>query len=309
MIQSRRRRVRQPTGSRVLIIGTGPVAAVIAAQLSRDCHITVATRAPKLLEQRLGSRQRYVWRPRTIWPDVEFVALEGLCGQWDLIISTAPPSSDAVRAVIGRSRAGAVVAVTQVPSEVAEFKRITGYIPWGILSPGFLAWGCEPTLWWATGRPFQVSGPAAAAVRCAFRCPPPRAELARQLDAAATLIPVIAGLEAGGFDMRLGMRQAARLARAADEARRAVAISQGTKTPRSIPWPLVGAVLRGAPVLAPMDLPEYLEAHFGKYRDQTLRLLSDWITVARQHGIAHETLLELRTALTPSKDPARTSCI
>lgn len=218
-------------------------------------------------------------------------------GAWDLVVSTAPPTAPEVAAALARVEAATIAAVTQVPSEAAALQRIAGDGPCGLLVPGFLAWGAEPTRWWRMRPVFAATGRAAPQAQRIFATRIPQISTGDALLQAATVMPVVTGLQTAGFELSPTKQQVRRWAGATDEARRAVAATHDLPAPRRIRPLLVQGALATLARIAPMDLRGYLRSHFSGHTEQTTLLLSDWIDDARRHGLDSIVLEELRTAL------------
>ncbi|WP_156081300.1 hypothetical protein [Amycolatopsis vancoresmycina] len=264
---------------RVLVVGQGPVARVLATSLTRPVGLAVRERtADSLLVE---TRRR-----RTARRTVDLVTTgEG----WDVAISTASPTSPGVAELL--APAAVVAAVTQVPSEVELLRELAGDRPWGLVVPGFFAGGADPTWLWPRAR-FTVAGPASALLGSLF-ARPRTAPLAAPLLSAAATMPVVAGLHAADFDLAAARRSARRLAAAATQARNAVAAEFDSPVPRPVRPQAVRTALAVLPRLAPFDVPQYLRSHFGGHGEQTLRMLQDWIALGRRHGLPTGELEEL----------------
>ncbi|WP_223227703.1 ArsR/SmtB family transcription factor [Leifsonia xyli] len=221
-------------------------------------------------------------RPRCKMP---LISLGAITGKWDLAVATAPPTVPTIRKILAGDSFAAIAAVTQVPSEVRELESIAGARPWGLIIPGFLAWGTDPTRYWKVGPQFTLAVTLTPPARSLFPRPAPTATVADVLMQAATTIPIVATLTTMDFNISAAARRTVQIAAAANEARAAVAAAYRLPTPRSVWPPVVQTALRTLPMLAPMDLREYLRAHFGKHATQTLKLHRDWIADAQDHDL------------------------
>ncbi|WP_143264282.1 hypothetical protein [Amycolatopsis kentuckyensis] len=285
---------------RVLVVGQGPVARVLATSLAEGHRVGFAVRERSAESLSAGSR-----RLRTVGParPVERRSVD-LTGEptsdWDVVISTASPASPGVAELLGRS--AIVAAVTQVPSEVELLRELAGGRPWGLVVPEFFAADTDPTWWWApAGVRFTVAGPASAPLRSLFGRPrwSRTTPLAAPLAAAAAMMPVVAGLHAAGFDLAAARRSSRQLATAATQARNAVAAGFGGPSPRPVRPHAVRTALTVLPRLAPFNVPRYLRGHFGGHGSQTVRMLRDWVDLGRRHDLPTgelESLLERVTA-------------
>ncbi len=260
---------------RVLVVGQGPVARVLATSLAESHQVGFAVRERTAKSLLVETRRR-----RTARRTVDLVTTgEG----WDVVISTASPASPGVAELLAQP--AVVAAVTQVPSEVELLRELAGDRPWGLVVPEFFAGGTDPTWWWPRAR-FTVAGPAAVPLRSLF----PRrwsrhAALAAPLVSAAGTMPVVAGLQAADFDLAAARRSSRQLAAAATQARAAVAAGFGGPDARPVRPQAVRAALTVLPRLAPFDVPHYLRSHFGGHSAQTLRMLRDWVDLGRRHGL------------------------
>lgn len=282
---------------RILIVGQGPVASVLATSLGQSIKVALAVRATGNDSRVLQSRQLRARGQRLLTRQVDLLPVATVTGAWDAVVTTAPPNAPGVRELLTRVKATAVAATTQVPSEVAALSILAGDRPWSIVAPGFLAWDADPVSWWRTGAAFTMTGSAAPLIREAFEDAPRIVPLARVLLQAATMMPVVAGLHAANYNFAEAGNDAMRLARAADEARSAVATDHGAATLRRMSPPAVRAALWGLPRIAPMDLRSSLRTHFGAHTAQTMQMVTDWITSARNHGLATINLEEVREQL------------
>ena len=115
----------------------------------------------------------------------------------------------------------------------------------------------------------------------------------------ATLMPTIAALEGAGWafsKMRHGP-WAKLAAAAASEARDVVAAQTGKSAPPALNLfisPTLKLATFFARFFAPFEVEIYLKYHFTKVHDQTERLLGDYVARAKELGVAHEALEELR---------------
>src|SRR4051794_26256285 len=155
---------------RVLVVGQGPVARVLATSMAGIHQVGFAVRE-RTAESRLVGTSRL----RTAGPalraeqrraeqrSVDLTAAgEGVSG-WGVVISSASPASPGVAELLRQPSAGIVAAVTQVPSEVEQLRELAGDRPWGLVVPEFFAAGTDPTWWWPPARVrFTIAGPAAA---------------------------------------------------------------------------------------------------------------------------------------------------
>ena len=283
---------------RVLVVGRGPVAQVLATSVAGGHRVGFAVRERTGDTLLAGSR-----RLRTVGPSrrvdrrsVELTAVEDPAQSWDVVISTASPASPGVAELLGRSTAAVVAAVTQVPSEVEQLREVAGDRPWGLVVPEFFAGGADPAWWWPPARVrFTVAGPASASLRSLFARPrwARTAPLVAPLVAAAGTMPVVAGLHAVGFDLAATRRSSRLLAAAATQARAAVAAGFGGPRPRPVRPLAVRAALTVLPRLAPFDVQHYLRGHFGGHGGQTVRMLRDWVDLAGRHGLPAGALDEL----------------
>ncbi|HMR48048.1 MAG TPA: hypothetical protein PKE40_11000 [Arachnia sp.] len=281
----------------ILIIGHGPIARVLATSIGVEHRIVLAVRGPAGERNAVASRRVGAWPRPIVERRVERLAIDSIRGRWDAVITTAPPHAPGVRELLTSIDAGAVTAVSQVPSEVAALKELASDRPWGLIVPGVLAWDTQPTRWWRIGSVVSVAGPAAPHLRGIFRHRAPEVALPGVLLQAATTMPVVAGLHAAGFRLARAAKEAARWARAADEARRAIAAEYRLPEPRPVRPLAVRAALWALPRVAPLDVPVYLRSHFGGHRSQTMQMLTDWISAAQEHSLRSGALEELREQL------------
>lgn len=277
-------------GVRILVIGTGPVAVVLATSIAAGHEVTLATRVHTDGTRVLHSRARGLGLQRARTRGVWLVPLGSAEGDWDLVVSTAPPTSPEVAAALSGPGVKAIAAVTQVPSEVAELEPLAGDRPWGLLVPGFLAWDAEPTQFWRLGPLFTLAGSAAPRLQSLFPAKVPVTSATAALLDAATMMPVVAGLHPLDFDLRRASRQSKALARSANEARAAVAATAGLPAPRRVLPVVVWGALHVLPLIAPMNLRDYLHTHFGGHREQTEKLLAEWIAAAHNRGLGSAAL-------------------
>ncbi|MFJ2116643.1 hypothetical protein ACIOEX_33000, partial [Streptomyces sp. NPDC087850] len=183
--------------------------------------------------------------------------------------------------------------VQVVPSVLAYQAPLTDEVP----SPGV-------AYWVPPGMPHTVIGEETRTrrVAAALRAGGARARRTGRAGSAelgaARMIPYIAALEGVGWSLP-ALR--ARLGPAASATREAVAVTaalQHREPPRlSVPAPAAGVVLRALPLVAPFDLPRYLEAHFTKVAAQTRQMLDTWITEGAARGLPVDRLRELRENL------------
>ncbi|MEU5262863.1 hypothetical protein [Amycolatopsis sp. NPDC021455] len=279
---------------RVLVVGHGPVARVLATSLADSHRVGFAVRERTEDSLLVSTSRLRIARPARR-AEQRRVALT-TAGEpgWDLVISTASPASPGVAELLGQ--AAVVAAVTQVPSEVELLRELAGDRPWGLAVPGFCAGGADPAWWWSPARVrFTVAGPASARLRSLFARPgwSRAAPLAAPLVSAATTMPVVAGLHAADFDLKAARRSARQLAVAATQARAVVAAGFGGPSPRPVRPRAVLAALAVLPPLAPFDVPDYLRRHFGGHGPQTVRMLRDWVGLGRRHGLPTGELEEL----------------
>ena len=274
---------------RVLVVGHGPVARVLATSLAESHRVGFAVRERTADSLLAGTR-----RLRSVrGAGQRRVDLTTAASGWDVVISTASPASPGVAELLGQP--AIVAAVTQVPSEVELLRALAGDRPWGLVVPEFFAGGADPTWWWPPARArFAVAGPAAVLLRSLFARPrwARTAPLAAPLVSAATTMPVVAGLHTAGFDLAAA-RSSRRLAAAATQARNAVAAEYGGPSPRPVHPLAVRAALTAFPRLAPFDVPPYLRSHFGGHGPQTVRMLRDWVDLSRRHDLPAGELEEL----------------
>jgi 2-dehydropantoate 2-reductase len=113
--------------------------------------------------------------------------------------------------------------------------------------------------------------------------------------ATALFMPVLAVLEQAGWSFR-ELRQGDRLQhafRAGREAVRVAARREGRRPPLALrlagPW-AVRALTRLAPLVTPMDLRDYLQAHFTKVGDQTRDILRHYVERGRAEGLPVDNL-------------------
>ncbi|WP_146060287.1 hypothetical protein [Amycolatopsis sp. CA-128772] len=274
---------------RVLVVGRGPVARVLATSLAEGHQVGLAVRERTAASRLVGTR-----RLRRSGQAGRRVELTTAGAGWDVVISTASPASPGVAELLAQP--AVVAAVTQVPSEVELLRELAGDRPWGLVVPEFFAGGADPTWWWPPARVrFTVAGPASSSLRSLFARPrwSRTAPLAAPLVSAATTMPVVAGLHAAGFDLPATRRSSRQLAAAATQARTAVAAGYGGRNPRPVRSQGVLAALTLLPRLAPFDVPGYLRGHFGGHGPQTVRMLRDWVDLGRQHGLPTGELEEL----------------
>ncbi|WP_156960591.1 hypothetical protein [Amycolatopsis taiwanensis] len=289
-------------GVRVLIVGRGPVAQVLATSLAAEHDLTVAVRrrtADHLLLQTARLRfGRPSALPRT--RRVGAVAIDDDSRHWDVVISTAPLGEPSVQALLA-GPSSAIASVTQVPSEVDVLRELAGARPWGLIVPEFLAEKGEQVAWWCPGRHrFTTAGPAKEMLRSL----PASAKLARTatlskpLRSAATMMPIVAVWQLCGFDTSPTRSQVQRMAAVAAEANAAVAAEFREAPPKPLPARTIRAVLAMLPQLAPMNLPRYLSAHFGSHTPQTVQMLDDWIRLGQENKLSVSELDSLRVELT-----------
>ena len=266
---------------RVLVVGQGPVARVLATSVAGVHRAGFAVRE-RTAESRLVGTRRLRSARGVGRRSVDLVPAGERAAGWDIVISTASPASPGVAELL--AGVPVVAAVTQVPSEVELLRELAGDRPWGLVVPEFFAGGGDPTWFWPRAR-FTVAGPASDLLRSLFARPQRTAPLAAPLVSAATAMPVVAGLHAAGFDLTAARRSSRRLAAAATQARAAVAAGFGGPSPRPVRSQAVRAALTVLPRLAPFDVPRYLRGHFGGHGQQTILMLRDWADLGRQHGL------------------------
>ncbi|MGW5720522.1 hypothetical protein ACWEVP_30425 [Amycolatopsis sp. NPDC003865] len=266
---------------RVLVIGRGPVARVLVTSMAPAHQVTLAVREPGADSLLVTTRR--LRRGGRVERRVGVAPVDGPAQDWDVVVSTASPAEPAVARLLGGS--GAVVAaVTQVPSEVARLRELAGARPWGLVVPEFVA---AEDWWWQPGR-FRVTTTGPASLGSLF-ARSRSASSAAPLISAAGMMPVVAGLQAAGFDLAAARRASRPLATAASQARAAVAAEFGVRRPKAVRPAAVRAALTVLPRLAPFDVPEYLRSHFGGHSAQTARMLHDWIELGRRHTLpVHE---------------------
>lgn len=280
---------------RVLVIGRGPVAQVLATSMAPAHQVTLAVREPAAGTLLVTTNRR---RPaRRVERRVDVVPLDGPARDWDVVLSTAPPGAPEVARLLGRP-AAVVAAVTQVPSEVAALRELAGDRPWGLVAPEFFA--TAQGEWWQPGRfRFTTAGPAATSLRpllARSRSAPAFAPLMT----AATTMPVVAGLHAADFELAVARRDARSLAIAATQARSAVAAEFG-RNPAAVRPASVRAALTLLPRLMPFDASQYLRSHFGGHSAQTILMLRDWIALGRRHDRPTDALERLLAGLSPAE--------
>ena len=277
---------------RVLVVGRGPVAQVLATSVAPEHRVGLALRErttePLLVGTRrlraAGLAKRFKQRR------VDVVTVDDRTRSWDVVISTASPASTKVAQLLGRQSSAMIAAVTQVPSEVAMLRELAGGRPWGLVVPEFFAAGADPAWWWQPARfRFTAAGPAEASLR-SLLAGTRNSPLASPLVSAATTMPVVAGLQVADFDLASARRSSKELAIAATQARNAVAAEYGGRGPRAIHPHAVRAALTVFPRVAPFDVQHYLRSHFGGHTAQTVRMLRDWVALGRQHGLPTDEL-------------------
>jgi hypothetical protein len=288
---------------RVLVVGQGPVARVLATSTAPGHRVGFAVRERTADELVVESSRLRTAGParRAERRRVGLTTPGDRAPGWDVVISTASPAAPGVAAWLGRPSAAVVAAVTQVPSEVELLRELAGDRPWGLVVPEFFAGGGDPTWWWPPARVrFTTAGPASAALRSLFASPrwARNSPLPAPLVAAAGTMPVVAGLHAAGFDLAAARRSSPTLAAAATQARAAVAAAFGGPSPRPVHPLAVRAALTALPRLAPFDVRHYLREHFGGHGGQTVRMLRDWADLSRRHGLPAGELDELLRSLT-----------
>jgi hypothetical protein len=185
---------------------------------------------------------------------------------------------------------GAITAVcyrAPLPVEAGRFPR-----------PGVAYW-FPPLASCLLSGPAQRLKPVLAALR-AGRLPARRVRDVQALApfATALFMPVLAMLEQVGWSfqrLRQG-DQLRRAFRAGREAMRVEARRQGRRPPLALglvgPW-TVRTLMRLAPLVTPMDLQAYLQAHFTKVGDQTRDILRHYVEGGRAAGLPVETLQNL----------------
>ncbi|HJL33611.1 MAG TPA: hypothetical protein RMI62_31265, partial [Polyangiaceae bacterium LLY-WYZ-15_(1-7)] len=123
----------------------------------------------------------------------------------------------------------------------------------------------------------------------------------------ATLMPTMTALEGAGWKLA-GMRKgpwAKRAARASAEAREVTEAQVGEAPPWAlslITGPTMKLATWVAPVAAPFELEVYLRYHFTKVREQTKRLMAQYIADAERLDLPHEALSELSDAVFGASD-------
>jgi hypothetical protein len=269
---------------RVLVVGHGPVAGVLATSMATGHRVGFAVRERTADSRLVGIRR--LRTARRVERRVDLVTAGERAAGWDMVISTASPAAPGVAELLGQSPI--VAAVTQVPSEVELLRELAGDRPWGLVVPEFFAGGADPTWWWPPARVrFTVAGPASESLRSLFAHPrwSRSAPLWAPLVSAAATMPAVAGLHAEGFDLTAARRSSRRLAAAATQARKAVAAGFDGPAPRPVSPHAVRVALAVLPRLAPFDVPHYLRSHFGGHGRQTLRMLRDWVELGHRHGL------------------------
>lgn len=277
----------------ILIVGQGPIARVLATSMKAECQVTLAVRTPGDELDTVATQRVGVWPRPVIERIVKRSAVGSVRGRWDLVVTTASPGAPGIREILERVEADAIAAVSQVPSEVATLEKLANDRLWALVAPGVLAWDRQTTKWWRLSSVVSVAGPAAPIVRDVFRARTPEVSIPKPLLQAATMMPVVAGLETVDFQLERASHEIRRWACAANEARAAIAAEYQLAKPRPVLPMAVRSALWVLPHLAPMDVPTYLGHHFGGHRLQTVRMLTDWTDAAQRHGLDSGTLEEL----------------
>ena len=132
---------------RVLVVGKGPVAQVLATSMAGGHRVGFAVRertGDTLLagSRRLRTAGPAAGRAAKRRPDDHRLPGTGL----DVVISTASPASPEVAELLARPSAAIIAAVTQVPSEVELLRELAGDRPWGLVVLEFFAAGADPAV-------------------------------------------------------------------------------------------------------------------------------------------------------------------
>src|SRR5690242_19030858 len=124
---------------RVLVVGHGPVARVLATSLAERHRVGFAVRERAADSLLVRTRRLRSFRGA----GQRRVDLTTVASGWDVVISTASPASPGVAELLGQP--AIVAAVTQVPSEVELLRELAGDRPWGLVVPELFAGGADPT--------------------------------------------------------------------------------------------------------------------------------------------------------------------
>jgi 2-dehydropantoate 2-reductase len=225
--------------------------------------------------------------------------------------------------------------VQQVPSQrvvcfAPEGRRpefLPGISPERLVFGGttFLAWQGdlqggggrkEGINFWLTPLGIQLSGTKAACrpvqqllQQAGFRTAAAGPDSTMQAVVTAGMTAFVAGLELSGWSLR-GYRRGPWLASAARAAREAVLgelPAAGRSSAALLGTPLFRAgfslAARTLPRLFPFDLEKYLRFHYSKTHDQTLTLLSIFLSDANSRGLPAADLQHLREALARPGSP------
>ena len=315
--------------TRILIIGAGAVGQVYGAALQRaGAEVDVFVREKYRAQAEAGYRLTRIetsrrkstehFRPTQIFSSAD----DAMSAQHDqvwLCISTPAlersllDSTSDISRILGRVGNRTIVTMQSglhMESLIAQSARGANIIEGGIT---LLSWttplpsetveGDPHIAYWVSG-PNHFGGKGAGEVagllnrgNCAARThPQTRVQMAF---GSATLMPIIAAMEGGGWSFS-GLRKNGWMKLGSDAGKQARAVTSAVSG-QDIPMPMhflsapvISAVSFIAPVIAPLNIEEFLSYHFSKVRDQTERLLNKYIEDARRLQLPNDALVELR---------------
>lgn len=291
---------------KLLLVGRGPVAQVLAASARRTTDVVLATRddAPGTLALDVA-RHRHQPRRSRRTTVLTLPLAEAAAREWDVVLTTAPVEATALGTLLAASPRAALASVTQVPSEADALAHAADGRPWGLVAPGFLAQGRDEVRWWQPGGAgVGLAGEAADMLREALD---PHCLRLKDVPAFAPLhaavVPMatVAMLERHGWDRRRAAADARRIVAVVRESGEALAAAYGGTPARAVA-PVVASVLRILQRVTPFDVDAYARDHFGRHSVQTRTLLGDWVRLGECFDRPARTtaaLLAELTAATP----------
>jgi len=320
---------------RVLVVGAGAVGQVYALHMQRGGAKVDVFVKPKYAAEAKGGyrlyrmcgkkkREQHIFEPEAVLCDPAEVAAKSYEQIWICVSTTALEAGLAeggtIAAVLANAGEATVVPLQpglHVPERLAEHVPPHQMVDGGIAMVAYQAPLVEgeveePGVAYFLPSPSPFSGPDAAGVvklLTAGGCPAEVHANTRALMAygSATLMPTMTALEGAGWKLA-GMRKgpwAKRAARASAEAREVTEAQVGEAPPWAlslITGPTMKLATWVAPVAAPFELEVYLRYHFTKVREQTKRLMAQYIADAERLDLPHEALSELSDAVFGASD-------
>jgi hypothetical protein len=325
-----RREAGDISSMRALVVGAGAIGQVYGHHLARGgAQVGYLVKPPRAAQIRAGlvlyplnrrrARRKEPIRARG------FDVLTAPAGEWDVVVlavSSPALAEGTWLAALARALPAATVVLLQPGPDdrlIVQRHFPEGQVVQGIISlvayaapmpgeagfpePGIAYWfpPLAPTP--LDGAPERVA-PVVAALRGGGL--PARAvdDLAALAPfGTALLIPVVAALEAEQWSLP-ALRRSARLSLAVQAAREASS-ALARRDGHAAPMPLrlltsraaLISLLRLAPLVAPFDVPTYLQVHFTKVRAQTRAFLRSYLTLADGAGLPAEALRTLAQEL------------